>query len=198
MRVAIYARTSTDDGRQELTNQTRELHAYAERMGWTVVAEFHDQVSGRKADRPQLKKALDAGRRRKYDVLLFWSLDRLSRQGVLPTLLLLNQLTQYGVKYRSLQEQWIDSLGAFSDAVIGILATVAKFEAERLSNRVRSGLARAKAQGKTLGRPRAILNRDKLAAMRKKGMSLREIAEATGRSAMTIQRLLKTFDSEAA
>jgi len=198
VRVAIYARTSTDDGRQELSNQTRELHEYANRMGWIVVAEFYDQVSGRKADRPQLKKALDAGRRRKYDVLLFWSLDRLSRQGVLPTLLLLNQLTQYGVKYRSLQEQWIDSLGAFSDAVIGILATVAKFEAERLSSRVRSGLARAKAQGKTLGRPRAIVSRDKLEAMRKEGMSLREIGEATGKSAMTIQRLLKTHGSEAA
>jgi DNA invertase Pin-like site-specific DNA recombinase len=198
VRVAIYARTSTDDGRQELSNQTRELHAYAERMGWSIVAEFHDQISGRKADRPELKKALDAGRRRKYDVLLFWSLDRLSRQGVLPTLLLLNQLSQYGVKYRSLQEQWIDSLGAFSDAVIGILATVAKFEAERLSSRVRSGLARAKAQGKTLGRPRAVVNRDKLEAMRMKGMSLREIAQATGKSAMTIQRLLKDTDVEAA
>lgn len=90
------------------------------------MAEFHDQVSGRKTERPELKKALEAGRKRKYDVLLFWSLDRLSRQGVLPTLLLLNQLSQYGVKYRSLQEAWIDSLGAFSDAVIGILATVAK------------------------------------------------------------------------
>ena len=198
MRVAIYARTSTDDGRQELTNQTNELHEYAKRMGWSVVAEFHDQVSGRKADRPQLKKALEAGRRRKYDVLLFWSLDRLSRQGVLPTLLLLNQLTQYGVKYRSLQEQWIDSLGAFSDAVIGILATVAKFEAERLSSRVRSGLARAKAQGKVLGRPKSIVDRGKLAKMRAGGMSLRQIAEATGKSAMTIQRLLKSNDSEAA
>jgi DNA invertase Pin-like site-specific DNA recombinase len=195
VRVAIYARTSTDDGRQELTNQTRELHEYARRMGWTVVAEFHDQISGRKSDRPELKKALDAGRRRNYDVLLFWSLDRLSRQGVLPTLLLLNQLTQYGVKYRSLQEQWIDSLGAFSDAVIGILATVAKFEAERLSSRVRSGLARAKAQGKTLGRPRAIVDSDKLAKMRAKGMSLREIAQATGKSAMTVQRLLKSQEA---
>jgi DNA invertase Pin-like site-specific DNA recombinase len=194
VKVAIYARTSTDDGRQDLTNQTRELRASSERMGWTVVAESHDQISGRKVDRPQLQKAMDAGRRRKYDVLLFWSLDRLSRQGVLPTLLLLNQLTQYGVKYRSLQEQWIDSLGAFSDAVIGILATVAKFESERLSSRVRSGLARAKAQGKTLGRPRAILDRDRLAGMRKKGMSLREIATATGKSAMTVQRLLKTHE----
>jgi DNA invertase Pin-like site-specific DNA recombinase len=198
VRVAIYARTSTDDGRQEMTNQTRELHEYAKRMDWTVVAEFHDQVSGRKADRPELKKALDAGRRRKYDVLLFWSLDRLSRQGVLPTLLLLNQLTQYGVKYVSLQEQWINSLGAFSEAIIGVISAVAKFEADRMSSRVRTGLERAKAQGKTLGRPRAILNRDKLVSMRKKGMSLREIAEATGKSAMTIQRLLKANEEEAA
>jgi hypothetical protein len=65
------ARTSTDDGRQELANQTGELHAYAERMGWMVVADFHDQVSGRKSERPQLKNALEAGRKRQYDVLLF-------------------------------------------------------------------------------------------------------------------------------
>ncbi len=92
------------------------------------------------------------------------------------TLLILNQLTGYGVKYRSLQEQWIDSLGAFSDAIIGILATVAKFEADRMSNRVRSGLARARAEGKVLGRPRSIVDRGKLAAMREEGDVLREIA----------------------
>src|ERR1700733_5973385 len=158
MKVAIYARTSTDDGRQELTNQTGELHAYAERMGWEVVGEYLDQVSGRKAERPQLQAAMKAARKRKFDVLLFWSLDRISREGVLKTLLILNQLTSYGVRYRSLQEQWIDSLGAFSDAIVGVLATVAKFEADRMSNRVRSGLARARAQGKTLGRPRAIVD----------------------------------------
>lgn len=190
MKVAIYARTSTDDGRQELTNQTKELHAYAERMGWKVVGEYLDQVSGRKADRPQFQAAMKDARKRKFDVLLFWSLDRLSREGVLKTLLILNQLTGYGVKYRSLQEQWIDSLGAFSDAIIGILATVAKFEADRMSSRVRSGLARAKAEGKVLGRPKAVLDRSKLALMRAEGMSLREIGAATGRSAMTIQRIL--------
>ncbi len=195
MRVAIYARTSTDDGRQELTNQTRELHEYAERMGWKVVAEYLDQVSGRKADRPELKKALAAGRKRKFDVLLFWSLDRLSREGVLKTLLILNELSTHGVKYRSLQEQWIDSLGAFSDAIIGILATVAKFEADRMSARVRTGLARAKSQGKVLGRPKAIVDRTKLATMRNKGMSLREIAQATGKSAMTVQRILKAGEA---
>jgi len=191
LKVAIYARTSTDDGRQELTNQTRELHTYAERMGWVVVGEYLDQVSGRKAERPQFLAAMKDARKRKFDVLLFWSLDRLSREGVLKTLLILNQLTGYGVKYRSLQEQWIDSLGAFSDAIVGILATVAKFEADRMSSRVRSGLARAKAEGKVLGRPKAVLDRNKLTKMRAEGMSLREIGAATGKSAMTIQRILK-------
>jgi DNA invertase Pin-like site-specific DNA recombinase len=81
-------------------------------------------------------------------------------------------------------------MGAFSDAIVGIIATIAKFEAERMSSRVRSGLARARAEGKVLGRPRAVLNRDKVAALRNKGMSLREIATATGKSAMTIQRIL--------
>lgn len=70
MRVALYAPTSTDDGRQELANQAREPHAYAERMGWNVVAEYLDQVSGRKTVRPQFSKALEDARKRRYDVLL--------------------------------------------------------------------------------------------------------------------------------
>ena len=96
------------------------------------------------------------------------------------------------MKYRSLQEHWIDSLGAFSDAIVGILATVAKFEADRMSSRVRSGLARAKAQGKMFGRPRAIIDKGTLERMRAEGLSLREIAAATGKSAMTVQRLLRS------
>lgn len=191
MKVAIYARTSTDDGRQELANQTTELYEYAKRMGWTVVGEYLDQMSGRKAERPQFQAAMRDARKRRFDILLFWSLDRVSREGVLKTLLILNQLSSYGVKYRSLPEQWIDSLGAFSDAIVGILATVAKFEADRISSRVRSGLARAKADGKVLGRPKAIVDRKRIFRLRSEGMSLRQIGATTGKSAMTIQRLLK-------
>jgi putative DNA-invertase from lambdoid prophage Rac len=74
---------------------------------------------------------MEDARKRRYDVLLFWSMDRLSREGALKTLQTLNALTQYGVKYRSLQEAYIDTLGPFGDAVIGLIATVAKMEAER-------------------------------------------------------------------
>lgn len=83
---------------------------------------------------------------------------------------------------------------AFSDAVIGILATVAKFEAERLSCRVHSGLERARSQGKVLGRPRAVVDRSKLAGLREQGFSLRDIAAKTGHSTMSVQRALKALN----
>ena len=80
MRVAIYARVSTDDGRQTTENQLRELTAYAERMEWSVTKVFVDNASGKRAN-PGLLKALESARRREYDTLLFWSLDRISREG---------------------------------------------------------------------------------------------------------------------
>ncbi len=196
MKAAIYARTSTDDGRQELETQTRELKAYAAQMNWTVVSEYLDQISGRKAQRPQFQRAIEDARKRRYDVLLFWSMDRLSREGALKTLQTLNALTQYGVKYRSLQETYIATLGPFGDAVIGLIATVAKMEAERTSARVKAGLARVRASGVELGRRKLEVDRDQLIQLKGQGMSLREIAEAAGISAMTVQRRLALVSSQ--
>src|SRR6202795_2395647 len=95
---------------------------------------------------------------RKFDVLLFWALDRLSREGVLETLQHLNRLTSYGIGYRSYSEQYFDSCGIFREAVIAIIATVAKQERVRLSQRVKAGLETARAKGKTLGRPRVAID----------------------------------------
>jgi DNA invertase Pin-like site-specific DNA recombinase len=191
MRAALYARTSTDDGRQELENQMRELRSYAAQMGWNVVSEYLDQISGRKVNRPQFQQAMNDARKRRFDVLLFWSMDRLSREGALKTLQTLNALTEYGVKYRSLQEAYIDTLGPFGDAVIGLIATVAKMEAERTSARVKAGLARVRAQGIALGRRRIVMDSGKIAEMHTQGLSLREIADTLGTSAMTVQRRLR-------
>ena len=189
MRVAIYARVSTDDGRQTTENQLRELTAYAERMEWSVTKVFVDNASGKRAN-PGLLKALEGARRREYDTLLFWSLDRVSREGALKTLAILNQLTSYGVKYRSLQEQFIDSVGGFGDAIIGVIATLAKMEIIRTSSRIRAGLNLARANGVRLGRPRQVVEQTKLVELRNEGKSLRQIAKATGVSVMTVQRLL--------
>jgi DNA invertase Pin-like site-specific DNA recombinase len=90
--------------------------------------------------------------RGKFDILLFWSLDRLSREGVLETLQHLNRLTSYGIGWRSCTEMYLDSTGIFRDAVIGILAAVAKQERVRRSERTRAGLEKARSKGAVLGR----------------------------------------------
>ena len=140
-----------------MDNQEHALRKFAVSQGWTVTVVYADEVSGSKSERqrPGFAAMLDAAsRRREFDVLLFWSLDRLSREGVLPTLTYLQRLDSYGVGWRSYTEQYLDSAGMFRDAVLAILATVAKQERLRLSERTRAGLDRARRQGKTLGRPR--------------------------------------------
>ena len=117
----------------------------------------------------------DASQRR-FDMLLFWALDRLSREGVLETLQHLNRLTSYGVGWRSFTEQYLDSTGIFRDAVIGILATIAKQERIRISERVRAGLDRARSRGKRLGRPQVVLDASRIAAWREAGWSWPRIA----------------------
>jgi DNA invertase Pin-like site-specific DNA recombinase len=136
-----------------------------------------------------------AASRREFYCLLFWSLDRLSREGTVETLNHLQRLTGYGVNYRSFTEQYLDSTGIFKEAVIGILAAVAKQERVRLSERTIAGLQRARAQGRIGGRPKAEDADPKLLVrirrLRSKGLSIRTIAAETKKSTNTIVRLLK-------
>jgi DNA invertase Pin-like site-specific DNA recombinase len=135
-----------------------------------------------------------AASRREFDCLLFWSLDRLSREGTVETLNHLQRLTGYGVNYRSFTEQYLDSTGMFKEAVIGILAAVAKQERVRLSERTIAGLQRAKAQGRVGGRPRTEHNprtMANLATLRRGGASIRRIADELDLSPTTVARLLK-------
>ena len=103
---------------------------------------------------------------RKFDVLLFWALDRLSREGALETLQHLQRLTSYGVGWRSFTEQYLDSTGIFREAVISILATVAKQESIRLAEPTRAGLERVKRSGAKLGRPAAKVDASAIRALR--------------------------------
>ena len=135
-----------------------------------------------------------AASRREFDVLLFWSLDRLSREGVVETLNHLQRLTSYGVNYRSFTEQYLDSTGIFKEAVIGILAAVAKQERVRLSERTLAGLERARAQGRVGGRPKIADNPkivQRLMGLREQGKSIRQIATALGISTNTVLSVLQ-------
>jgi DNA invertase Pin-like site-specific DNA recombinase len=154
MNVAIYTRVST--GKQDTENQAAQLRDFAAKQQWTICHEFVDVVSGSKSerDRPQFKRMFELASRREFDLVLFWALDRFSREGVLPTLHHLQRLDSYGVAWRSYTEQYLDSTGIFKDAVISIMATIAKQENVRRSERVLAGLARARRSGSRLGRPR--------------------------------------------
>jgi DNA invertase Pin-like site-specific DNA recombinase len=193
--VAVYARVSTLDKGQDPENQLRELRAFVQRKasdGWTLAHEFVDKVSGKTADkRPAFRKMLEAASRKEFDLILFWSLDRFTREGPLATLQHLQALTSHGVQWWSYREEYLRSIGPFRDAVLGILAAIAEQERTRLSERVVAGLGRARAAGKILGRPTANVRLARVQELRGRGLSLREIADKTGVSTMTAQRLLK-------
>lgn len=192
MRCAIYVRVSTEE--QNLDNQLAALRDFAGRQGWAIVHEFCDLgLSGKTGDRAAFQEMFAVASRRRFDVLLFWSLDRLTREGVLPTLTYLNRLTAYGVAWRSYQEQYIDSLGPFGEAVIGILAAIAKQERIRISERTKAGLARARAKGKRIGRAPAVIDVTAVRARIATGESLRSVARGLGCSpALLCKRLAAT------
>jgi DNA invertase Pin-like site-specific DNA recombinase len=193
MRTALYARVSTKDKGQDTENQLRQLRAFAATQGWIVVHEYVDRASGKRSDREQFQKMFEGASCRDFDILLFWSLDRLSREGTVETLNHLQRLTSYGLHYRSFTEQYLDSTGIFKEAVIGILAAVAKQERVRLSERTIAGLQRAKAQGRVGGRPKAEDNYKlvhRVEALKAEGKSIRQIAATVGASPTTVQKLM--------
>jgi DNA invertase Pin-like site-specific DNA recombinase len=192
MRIALYARVSTKDKGQEYENQLRELREFVSRSkGWEIAREYVDKASGKSSEgRPAFRKMFEDASRKQFDMVLFWSLDRFSREGVLETLQHLQKLTSYGVEWFSYREEYLRSVGVFRDAVLAILAAIAKQERVRLSERVQAGLKRARREGVTLGRPRANVRPERVRHLREQGLSIRDIAEQMGVSPMTVQRIL--------
>jgi DNA invertase Pin-like site-specific DNA recombinase len=190
-RVALYARVSTATGQQDVTNQLFPMRTLAKNARWKVVHEYIEHASGKSSARPVFKKMLEAAHSHEFDLVLFWSLDRFSREGVLQTLQHLQQLTQDGIAYRSLTENFIDSSGPFRDVIISLLACVAKMERERISERVHAGLARARREGKHIGRPARIVSLQRMKTMREMNhLSDAEIGKRLGVSRMTVARRL--------
>lgn len=194
MRTVLYARVSKKDGSQDTENQLRQLRAFAESQGWQITHEYVDRASGKRSDREQFLKMFEAASRREFDVVLFWALDRFSREGVVETLNHLQRLTGYGVNYRSFTEQYLDSTGLFREAVIAILAAVAKMERVRRSERTLAGLEKARAAGRIGGRPKASDDPKtfrKVHELRKRGQSIRQIAVKLELSTNTVLKVLQ-------
>ena len=191
MQVALYARVSTRDKGQDTENQLTQLRTFAASQKWQVIREYVDRATGKHSDREQFQRLFEDASQHRFDLVLFWSLDRFSREGVLETLHHLQRLAQYCVGYRSFTEQYLDSCGIFKDAALSILATIAKQERIRISERVHAGLAKARKQGRIGGRPRLVLSHARLLALSQEGCTMREIAEEMGASAATIHRILR-------
>lgn len=176
----IYARCSTRD--QETDNQVAQLKDYAAKQGWEVVEVVVDVCSGGKGvkERPGLDKVFDLARRRKYDVLLFWALDRFSREGSRKTIGYLSMLDDAGVDWHSFSEPYISSLGIFKDAIIAILSALAKQEKVRIGERTKAGLERTvRVNGTRLGRPKTDPTKiKKVLKLRSQGMSYGQIGKA--------------------
>ena len=150
MRVAIYARISTTKKGQDAENQLQVLRDFCLRSNFQIFNEYVDEVSGGSSERPAFKRMFIDASKRKFDLLLFWSLDRFSREGTRPTIQHLERLESYGVNFKSYTEQYIDSCGIFKDVIISLLSTLARQEKIRLAERVLAGLARS---SKKSGRP---------------------------------------------
>lgn len=190
MKIAVYARVSTKDKGQDTENQLAQLREFATKQGWTIYREYVDHESGAKIDRPEFTQMFDDASRRKFDLLLFWALDRLSREGALKTLQHLERLESYGVGFRSYTEPYFDSCGIFKEAVVSIVATLAKQERVRLSERTKAGLAIARSKGRVIGRPRLKVQPEEVAVLRSRGLSLRAIARSLGVSEGSVRRLI--------
>jgi putative DNA-invertase from lambdoid prophage Rac len=142
-RCAIWARVSTDE--QETGNQVAELHLWAAHRGLEITAEY--VLEGTSAwngkHREQLREALADARARKFDVLLCWALDRLSREGIEATLSIMRRFSAEGVPVWSLKESWTETSDPHvRELIAAIMAWVAEAESRRRSERTRAGLAR--------------------------------------------------------
>ncbi len=187
LRVAIYARVSTKD--QNCDRQISDLVAYAKRADFDVVQIYTETASGAKNDRQERNRAIDLARSRKVDAVLVTELSRWGRS-TLDLLLSLQLLASYGVSLICLSGMDLNLSTPHGKLMTQILAGVAEFERELLRERVRSGVAAARARGKILGRPRED-TRDRcqqVNILRSQGMSERAIGKQLSIGKSTVNK----------
>ncbi len=190
-RVALYCRVSTDG--QTVENQTRELEAVAKRHGWEIVETFTDQgISGAKGrhGRPGFDALHKAIARKEVDMVAAWSVDRLGRS-LQDLVTFLGELHGKGIDLY-LHVQGIDTTTPVGRMIFQIMGVFAEFERAMIQERIHAGLRRARASGKTLGRPKALTPKQaaRIHTLRDDGLSFRKIAKETTQSLGVVQREL--------
>ena len=160
IKVALYARVSKDEASstgalQDPENQLQPMRKFCEGMGWEIRDVFIDRASGGSANRPEFQKLLSKVKQKYYDLVLVWALDRFSREGMTNTLAYIKILKHYKTGLKSIQESWLDTTQeGVSELLLAFMSWVAQQEKQRISERTKAGLAKKKAEGKILGRPK--------------------------------------------
>jgi DNA invertase Pin-like site-specific DNA recombinase len=184
MKVALYARVSKADESQDPDNQLMRLIAYANERDWTITGRYVDMASGADDNRPELDRMMADARARRFGLVLCVKVDRLARS-VTSLYRILSELDARGVRFEC-TDQAISTNSPTGKLLLSILAGVAEFERELIRDRTRAGLARARAQGKTLGRPRIPVDMDRARELRAQGLGYRKIAKELGVSHQTM------------
>src|SRR5215468_5814724 len=188
-RVAVYARVSTKNNGQNPETQLVALRDYVQNRGWGLTTEYVDHgVSGSKDSRPQLDRLMKDARARKLDVVIVARFDRFARS-TRHLILALEEFQSLGVDFISLNES-IDTSTAMGKMVFTVLGAVAELERNIIRERVTAGLRRAKKEGKTLGRPRVIVDREKVRQLHGQGNSVRAIASRLSLTKSTVHSIV--------
>jgi DNA invertase Pin-like site-specific DNA recombinase len=196
-RVAIYARVSTDGKGQDPENQLRQLRTWCERMGHQVVAEYVEHESGGKGveQRKEYARLFADAARRQFDMVLVWALDRFTRNGMAATVIVLQRLASYGVVFHSYTEEHLSTDNEIvRNVLLAVLASLAKLERDKISQRTKAGLERARAMGKRLGRPQLAKRiRDRLMVELDGGKSWHAVSLATGVPYATVKKYARAL-----
>jgi DNA invertase Pin-like site-specific DNA recombinase len=195
-RVALYARVSTKNNGQDPQGQLNLLRDYAVRRGWTIAREFTDEgYSGAKNDRPALQQLMNDARQRNFDVVAVWKFDRFGRS-LRDLVNSLEEFRSLGIEFVSLTES-IDTSSPLGHVMFALIGAMAQFERELCRERVAMGMARARRQGRHIGRPRAEVNPYYVAALRGDGLSWNEIATKLGVGRGTVCRAFDSLSQKA-
>lgn len=191
MKIGIYARVSTSDKNQDPENQLRELRAYCKPRGFEILKEYVDVgQSGAKDSRPKLNELLNDARKRKIDAILVWRMDRFSRD-LKFLITTIDSLNQIGIGFISYHEN-IDLTTAAGRLQMQVFSAFAEYEKNVIKERVLSGLAKARSEGRVGGRPQKNLDMHKIYQLHREGLSLGQISKKIGIPKSTVAKRLKT------
>jgi DNA invertase Pin-like site-specific DNA recombinase len=190
MKVAIYSRVSTKNKGQDTQNQIIQLKKFCKSKNYQIYKIYEDHESGSKGrkERASFDMLFKEARQRKFQLIIFWSIDRFSREGIFKTMMYLKQLDEYGIKFHSYTEEYLTTDNELvSNILLSVMSYFAKLEREKISERTKAGLEKARLNGKQIGRPGKEKMKEKILELRKQN-SIRGVAKLLNISTGTVMK----------